>query len=90
MDLSSRLVVLLLPLVVLSAITVVYVKYVSRQTFTELQQTVRAKDALEVEWSRLQLEQNTWSSSGRVENLARKKLDLVVPKANQTFYIKVK
>jgi len=90
MDLSTRIVVLLVPLVVLSAITVVYVKYISRVKFSELQQTVRDQDALEIEWSRLQLEQNTWSSSGRVENIARKKLGLVVPKANQTFYIKVK
>ena len=90
MSLSARIIVLLLPMVVLSAITVVYVKYVSRLKFSELQQTVRDKDALDVEWSRFQLEQNTWSSSGRVEHKARNELGLVVPKANQTFYINVK
>jgi cell division protein FtsL len=90
MSISARIVVLLLPLVVLSAITVVYVKYVSRQKFSDLQQAVRTQDALEVEWSRMQLEQNTWSTSGRIENLARQKLGLQAPSAEQVFYIKVK
>lgn len=90
MNISARITVLMLPLVVLSAITVVYVKHASRQKFSDLQQAVRTQDALEVEWSRMQLEQNTWSTSGRIGNLARQKLNLQAPRADQIFYIRVK
>jgi cell division protein FtsL len=79
---------LLLPMVMASALAVVGVKYVMRMQFTELQQEIRIYDAIAVEWSRLQLEQNTWSSHGRIESLARKKLQLQAPKQEQIVYLK--
>jgi len=90
MKFTGSLFVLSLVLVIISAMAVVYVKYEARVQFTQLQKEVRIQDQLEVEWSRLQLEQNTWSSNARIEKIARNKLDLQVPKPEQIIYIKVK
>ncbi len=56
----ARAILLLATLTLLSALTVVYVKYDLRLNFNRLQQEFREQDRLDVEWSRLQLEQNTW------------------------------
>ena len=84
------LMVLLLALVMMSALTVVYVKYDARLMFNQLQQELREQDRLGVEWSRLQLEQNTWASNNRIEKLARTTLNLQAPKPEQIIYMKVK
>ncbi len=62
-----------------SAIAVVVVKEESRKLFVELQGLERASDKLSVEWGQLQLEQSTWATDARIEEVARKKLDMVVP-----------
>jgi cell division protein FtsL len=82
--------IVFLPLVILSALMVVYVKYQSRVLFTELKQETKAQDVLEVEWSRLQLEQITWSSNARIEKIAKTQLDLQAPTAEQVVFIKMK
>jgi len=82
--------IVFLPLVILSALMVVYVKYQSRVLFTELKQETKAQDVLEVEWSRLQLEQITWSSNARIERIAKTKLGLQAPTAEQVVFIKMK
>ena len=79
-----------LTLVMLSSLAIVYVKYDARLMFNQLQKELREQDRLGVEWSRLQLEQNTWSSNNRIEKLARTKLNLQAPKPEQIIYIKVK
>lgn len=79
-----------LVLVMLSALAVVYVKYDARLMFNQLQKELREQDKLGVEWSRLQLEKNTWSSNSRIEKLARTKLNLQTPKPEQIVYIQVK
>lgn len=73
--------------VVLSAIAVVYSKHQSRKLFVELQALYQQIDELDIEWGRLQLEQGTWSSHGRIEEIARKKLNMTLPKASDILYI---
>ncbi len=70
------LLVLLLGLVVASALGVVYSKHQSRKLFVELNGLQKTRDALEVEWGQLQLEQSTWAASGRIEELARERLNM--------------
>jgi len=65
--------------VLLSALGVVYSKHESRQLFVELQTMQGKQDAMDVEWGRLQLEQSTWATHGRIAAAARNKLDMVVP-----------
>ncbi|PCI18437.1 MAG: cell division protein FtsL [Piscirickettsiaceae bacterium] len=81
---------MILPLVLLSALAVVYVKYEERVLFTQLQREINFQDRLAVEWSRLQLERNTWSSNSRIEKIAKQKLGLQTPTAEQIIFIKVK
>lgn len=71
-----------------SAISVIYSKHQSRKLFVELQKLDKQIDELNIEWGRLQLEQSTWSSHGRVEKIARNKLHMTLPKANEILYIK--
>ncbi|MEJ2530064.1 MAG: cell division protein FtsL [Gammaproteobacteria bacterium] len=73
------LVVILSIAVVVSATGVVYAKYASRIYFTELESIRTKRDAADVEWGRLQLEQSTWATHGRIEKIAREKLNMRIP-----------
>lgn len=70
-------------LVMVSAFAVVATKHESRQLFIEKVALDKQRDELNVEWGRLQLEQNTWAAHGRVEPLARKELNMRMPKSNE-------
>ena len=63
----------------LSAVAVVVAKQESRERFVALQDMKRTRDALNVEWGRLQLEQSTWATHGRIESIARKRLSMEMP-----------
>jgi len=77
----------LLLAVLASGIGVVYAKYISRKYFVELQVLLSERDAVDIEWGRLQLEQSTWGTHGRVERLAHKKLDMHMPVAQEVVII---
>jgi len=62
-----------------SALGVVYTQHESRKLFVELQGLQNARDELNVDWGRLQLEQSTWATHGRIEAIAREKLDMTIP-----------
>lgn len=65
--------------VMASAIASVYAKHESRQLFTELQTLSTERDRMEVEWGKLQIEQSTWSTYGRVEQVAREQMKMHAP-----------
>lgn len=67
-------------LILSSAIGVVLTKHYSRKFFIELQSLEAERDELEIEWGRLQLEQSTWATHGRIEKLAREHLQMQLPK----------
>ncbi|MFP3872825.1 MAG: cell division protein FtsL [Thiohalophilus sp.] len=70
---------LLIPLilaVLASAVAVVYSTHYSRKLFVELTELKQVRDDLNVEWGQLQLEQSTWATHGRIEELARKQLNM--------------
>ena len=58
-------------LVLGSSLGVVYAKQESRNRFNELQKLTKARDDLDIEWGQLQLEQATWATHARVEQVAR-------------------
>lgn len=75
-----RIAVVLLGLVVLvSAMMVIYAKHENRKYFVELQALQKQRDEMEIDWGRLQLEQGAWATHGRIEQLARKQLDMIIP-----------
>ena len=69
-------------LVVASALAVVYSTYKSRQLFSALQKEYRHEIALEEQWGRLLLEQSTWASPVRIEEIASAKLNMTVPETS--------
>ena len=71
-----------------SAILLIYSKHQSRKLFVELQQLKYQVDALNTEWSQLQLEQSAWSGHGRIERIARKRLSMVMPEPGDVVFVK--
>jgi cell division protein FtsL len=71
-----------------TATSVVYSKYASRKNFVALQLLRAERDAMEVDWGRLQLEQSTWATHARVEKMARKKLNMHIPTAEEVVVVK--
>jgi len=86
---SSRLIVLLLAVAVMfSAFGVVYVKHQNRKLFVELERQRMAQDQFDVEWGRLQLEQSTWATHGRIEHIARSRLGMGLPGDNEVVIVR--
>ena len=54
-----------------SALGVVYSQHRARALFIELQRLEATQAELDTEWGRLELEQSTWATHGRIERLAR-------------------
>lgn len=75
-------------LVVISAIACVFSRHESRMQFTQLQSLIAQRDALEVDWGRLQIEQSTWSTHSRVERLARKSMAMRNPMPEEILVVR--
>lgn len=65
--------------VFLSAAGLVYSKHQSRTLYIELRDLQRERDAMEVEWGKLLLEQSTLATHGRIESEARDRLGMEIP-----------
>lgn len=61
----------------------VYAKHEARKRFVALRALELERDKLQVDWGRLQIEQSTWATHSRVENLARDVLNMDVPTAGE-------
>lgn len=66
-------------LLLISALGVVYTKYLNRHLHIQLESLQHERDHLHVEWTQLLLEQGTLASDLRVEKIAREKLGMFVP-----------
>ncbi len=66
-------------LVFATALAVVFSTHTSRKLFVEMEELLKVRDDLNAEWGRLQLEQSTWATHGRIEQAASDKLDMVIP-----------
>jgi cell division protein FtsL len=86
---NRQAVLLMLVLAVMASATGVIVsKHESRKRFVALQRLEQARDAMNVEWGQLQLEQGAWATHSRVERLAREKLHMVMPSAEAVVLVK--
>jgi cell division protein FtsL len=83
MTTSRRLLLLVLPLlwcaVLVSSAGAIYSKYRARELFVELERLNTARDELDAEWGRLQLEQSAWSAYAFVERVASERLHMSIP-----------
>ena len=73
---------------VATAIGVVSAKHEARSLFIQLQGLNSDRDALEIEWGQLKLEQSAWATHGRVEQTARVGLRMVIPRPNDVRIVK--
>jgi len=81
---QARLLIGALWVAVLAAsLGVVYGKQEARNRFNELQKLTNQRDDLDIEWGQLQLEQSTWATHGRVEQVAHDNLGMVTPQASE-------
>lgn len=72
---------------VMSAIALVYTKHESRKLFVELEQLTDERDELNIEWGQLQIEQSTWATHARIEQVATDDLQLTRPEITEIFVI---
>ena len=77
----------LLACVLISALAVVSTNHRARKLVTEYERDQQHMRALEVEWGQLQLEQSTWATHARIEEIARQKLGMHAPKAGQVMAV---
>jgi cell division protein FtsL len=73
------LVALLVAANVVSGIGIVFARHEHRQLFIALTKLEKARDELNIEFGRLQLEQATWAESNRIDQVARTRLGMVFP-----------
>ena len=71
---------ILLAAVMVSAIAVVWTRHQSRTLFVQLSQLQRDRDALNIEYGQLELEQATWAEPRRIDSEARTKLGMFAPR----------
>ncbi|TAN06091.1 MAG: cell division protein FtsL [Rhodanobacteraceae bacterium] len=72
----------LLLAVVVTGIAVVWARHQDRVAFVQLSNLQNRRDALNVEFGRLELEQATWASPSRIEQIARGQLGMISPPAS--------
>lgn len=69
--------------VLASAAGAVWFKHRSRELFVELESLNRARDQLDIEYGKLQLEQSAWSTHAFVEHAAATNLKMSLPPPSQ-------
>lgn len=72
---------------VVSAMALVYTKHESRKLFVKLEELTDERDELNIEWGQLQIEQSTWATHARIEQVATDDLHLARPAATDIFVI---
>lgn len=65
--------------VTISAFAVIYVQDVNRRLLGNLQNLASARVQLQSQWSQLLLEQSTWSAQARIQQMASKKFNMLIP-----------
>jgi cell division protein FtsL len=89
MSLAMRIGVPVLALALAATgIGVVFAKHEARTLFIQLQGLNGERDALEIEWGQLKLEQSAWATHGRVEQTARVGLRMVIPRPDEVRIVK--
>jgi len=82
------IIAVLIPVVLSSALGVVYSKHQSRKLFVQLNELQRQRDGMNVEWGQLQLELSTWATNGRIEKVARQRLRMTNVDFNQVVIVR--
>ena len=85
---SRLLVAALLVACIATAIGVVYARHQHRLLFVELSRLEKARDELNIEFGRLQLEQATVAESNRIDQVARLRLGMMFPEVGDVVVVR--
>ena len=85
---TSLLLLSLAGLIFVSALQLVATRAENRRLFIQLQDLRKQRDEIDREWSQLLLEQGTWGTDNRIEELARTKLKMTTPVVAQIRRVK--
>ena len=77
--LSRAIMVLSCAVLAAAATAVIHSRHSSRLMFAELQELKAERDALDIEWGKLLLEEGAWAQHRRIERTARTRLGMALP-----------
>jgi len=91
LNITKRGVLLSLLIIILfvSAFSIVYMKDLNRRLFMQYQTLQQEKSQAVIEWGRLLLEQSTWSTQSRIQEIAQRQLGMVMPAAKDVTLVEV-
>ncbi len=75
----TRINLLLLAALVVSALSLVTSRHQARKLFVDLEREQTKSRAYEVEFGQLQIEQSTWAMPARIERIGREQLRMQLP-----------
>jgi cell division protein FtsL len=81
-------IVLAVAFVLVTALSLIYVKDLNRQLYSELESFRENHEELKIQKDQLLLEQNTWAAQSRVQEIASEQLNMVWP--NQLLAVVIK
>ncbi len=85
----ARLNLALLLMATACALGVVTSQHKARKLFVELEQEKERAQEMDVEWGQLKLEQSTWATPARVEQIASQKLQMQSPRGGQVHFVRI-
>ena len=88
MSLRNFILTILIFAVLGTGIAVVYARQQHRQAYVQLTRLLRERDEINIEFSRLQLEQATWAETNRIEQVATERLGMTFPQAAELVVVK--
>ncbi|MCK4869633.1 MAG: cell division protein FtsL [Gammaproteobacteria bacterium] len=80
---------LLLLIIFLNAFALVYIKDVNRRLFMQDQNVMQASSTMNVNYGKLLLEEGTWATQARVQNVAEGQLNMEIPAAKDVVMVKL-
>jgi cell division protein FtsL len=84
---SGKINVVLTALLVACGLSLVNAQYQARHLFIELERTQSQARQLDIDWSQLQLDQSTLGKHARIEEIARRDLNMTPLTATRTQYL---
>ncbi len=85
---ARALLVALIVANIATALAVVHSRHAHRQLFIEATRLEKARDELNIEFGRLQLEQATWAEANRIDQVARDRLGMKFPEGGEIVVVR--
>ena len=84
---SGKINLLLVPLLIACALSLINAQYQARHLLIELEKSQQQARQLDIDWAQLQLDQSTLGKNARIEQIARTDLNMVPLTPARTQYL---